>query len=115
MTDDGAGTDWDKSCCMIYWEYLVPENSERFESYYGPGGRRETLYRGAEGFVRSELQRDASDATIYRTADYWESREAFLAFLRNHSADYDAMSQECEELSAKQTNLGVFLVPAIGD
>ncbi len=110
MTEDAAGIDWGNSGCMIYWEYSVPGDTGRFEAFYGPNGQRAALFEAADGFIRSDLQRDANNSTIYRTADYWASRDAFLAFLRDHSADYDALSKESEGLSSTQTSLGMFLI-----
>ena len=110
MTNAAAGLDWESSGCIFYWEYEVPEDAKRFEAHCGPSGRRAGLYQVADGLIRTDLQRDANDTTVYRTADYWVSREAFLAFLRDHSAEYDALSREGEGLSARQTNPGVFLL-----
>ena len=50
-----------------------------------------------------------NDPTIYITVDRWESAEAWQAFLREWSEDYDALDRTCGELTVKEAEIGAFL------
>jgi quinol monooxygenase YgiN len=113
MADDSLELDWTLASCMFLWEYKVlPEQISEFEAHYGPSGKWAQLFENAEGYIRSELLRDGDDPMLYRAAEYWTSRDAFLNFLRDYSVPYDELHKICDGLSASQTNLGVFLVTA---
>ncbi|WP_419911002.1 antibiotic biosynthesis monooxygenase family protein [Hoeflea sp.] len=110
MTQDGIRYDWNNAHCAFFWEYRVdPKNAAAFEAFYGAEGKWSQLFRQASGYVRSELLRDPDDTTQYRTGDYWQSREAFLDFLRDFSEQYDELGTQCADLATERKNAGVFL------
>ncbi|WP_136658937.1 antibiotic biosynthesis monooxygenase family protein [Nitratireductor sp. XY-223] len=110
MTQHKDSYDWNESQCAFFWEYKVkPGNAAAFEAFYGVQGKWAQLFRHADGYIKTELLRDPDDPTRYRTGDYWKSRDAFLAFLRDYSEQYDALGAKCTDLTAEQSNLGMFL------
>ena len=48
------------------WEYRVHDDElERFQKVYGPGGDWVQLFKKAEGYVRTDLFRDADGSYLY--------------------------------------------------
>lgn len=110
MTHNTDGLDWNASHCAFFWEYKVqPDKAAAFEAFYGARGKWAQLFQCADGYIKTELLRDPDDPTRYRTGDYWQSRDAFLTFLRDYSEQYDALGAKCTGLAAEQSNLGMFL------
>jgi heme-degrading monooxygenase HmoA len=93
----------------IVWEFrILPGKKRAFEKVYGPQGDWAQLFRRAKGFVRTELLRDRNTRGQYLTIDYWQSRQAFAAFKKKKSADYDALDQKCARLTQSESKLGEF-------
>jgi heme-degrading monooxygenase HmoA len=94
---------------IIVWEFRPRQGAEaRFEEAYGPQGVWAKLFARGEGFVGTELNRDLKDAGRYITVDLWVSRGAFEAFRAGHQAEYTAIDQQCEALTAEEKPLGTF-------
>jgi heme-degrading monooxygenase HmoA len=91
------------------WEFLVRAGKEqRFEEIYGPEGAWAQLFRQGDGYVRTELQRDAENPRHYLTLDFWQSRRAYDLFRAEHQAEYQILDAECGELTEKETEIGYF-------
>lgn len=91
------------------WEFLVdPALRAQFEKRYGPDGDWVVLFRRAGGYLGSELLRDRRDPTRFLTIDRWRTREDFLAFRRDHGAEYERLDRELEGLATRETPLGEF-------
>lgn len=89
------------------WEYVVrPGRVAEFEEAYGPNGAWVELFRGAPGYVRTELHRDRSDPHRYLTIDYWDSAEAWEAFRAARFAEFEALDARCEELTLEEREIG---------
>lgn len=91
------------------WEYTVhPQRARGFEQAYGPDGPWVTLFRGAPGYVRTELHQDRRNPHRYVTIDYWESVEAWEAFRSGASKEFEAIDAECEGYTLEEREIGVF-------
>ncbi|MEX3008528.1 antibiotic biosynthesis monooxygenase [Hoeflea sp. TYP-13] len=113
MTQNDDKPDWSTAPCAFFCEYKVyPDKASAFEALYGSTGEWARLFQCAEGYLRTELLRDPDDPSRYRTADYWQSREDFLTFLRDYSEQYDSLGVKSSGLASEQTNLGMFLAEA---
>jgi heme-degrading monooxygenase HmoA len=91
------------------WEFVVdPERQPEFEKRYGVEGDWVRLFRRAGGYLGSELLRDRRDPARFLTIDRWRTREDFLAFRREHGAEYERLDRELEGLATRETPLGEF-------
>lgn len=91
------------------WEFRVrPGARERFEAAYGPGGDWACLFRRAEGYLGTELLRDAGDPGRYLTIDRWASQAACDAFRERFAAEFDALDARCEALTERESKIGDF-------
>ena len=94
---------------LVLWEFDVKRGSEeRFESVYGPDGDWAQMFRRDPAYVRTLLLRDPNRERTYVTCDFWETREAYKAFLLANSAAYDALDKVCEGLTLAERKIGAF-------
>ena len=91
---------------VIVWEFVARSGREAdFERAYGPRGRWAELFRGAQGYLGTELWRGEGR---WVTVDRWNSEEDYLRFRAARRTDYEALDREMEELTERETNLGAF-------
>jgi len=78
------------------WRYRVrAEKTEAFQRAYGLEGAWVELFRRSEGYVSTELLRDATDPAVFVTIDRWESRSAYDAFRKKFADEYLALDSVC--------------------
>jgi heme-degrading monooxygenase HmoA len=91
------------------WEFMVAAGRQpEFEAHYGPEGSWARLFRRADGYLGSELLRDRADPLHYLTIDRWRTRDAWLAFRREHAAEYERLDREFAALTTREGALGEF-------
>ncbi|MGC1618459.1 MAG: hypothetical protein WA765_08215 [Candidatus Acidiferrum sp.] len=94
---------------LVLWEYDVkPGCEEVFESIYGPEGDWAQLFRRDPAYQRTLLLRDPFRGLTYLTCDFWETREAYQAFLIASSHAYRALDRKCEPLTLAELEIGAF-------
>lgn len=94
---------------VYLWEFRVREESlSEFEDVYRPEGAWVMLFRRAEGYLGSELLRDARDEARYVTIDRWTSREALDSFYESFREEYEALDRRCERFTLMETKIGDF-------
>jgi len=94
---------------LIIWEFRVRAGMEaRFEKVYGPQGDWARFFARDHGFVGTELNHDLKDSQRYLTLDFWLSRETYENFRRQHSSEYGALDQECEDMTENELEVGKF-------
>jgi heme-degrading monooxygenase HmoA len=94
---------------VLVWEYRVEAaQAAAFERSYGPDGDWARLFRRAEGYLGTQLLRDADDATRYVTLDRWRHADDFAAFKSRFAADYSSLDAQCEALTVAEHRLGAF-------
>src|SRR5215469_7389602 len=88
---------------VVIWEFRVrPRKRRAFEKAYGPDGVWNALFRGSEGYIRTELVRDRRKPLRYVTIDRWRSREGYQQFEKKNRAQYKAIDKECENLTMSE-------------
>lgn len=91
----------------IVWGYETDQARRAdFEAVYGAEGDWERLFRQGDGYLGTELFRDASGAPRYVTVDRWVSRGSFDAFRLRFAAEYSALDQRAGLLTSRETFLG---------
>jgi heme-degrading monooxygenase HmoA len=94
---------------VIVWEFRIkPEAEAKFVEKYGPEGIWAKFFRGAQGYIRTELVRDVVDRMRLLTLDHWRSEEEFKRFREENLAEYKRLDRECEQLTEAETCLGTF-------
>jgi heme-degrading monooxygenase HmoA len=91
------------------WEFRVRAGCEAdFEAAYGPRGAWARLFALADGYLGTELLRDATVPRRYLTIDRWTEAEAFDRFRRDHGAEYARLDAQCEPWTEAETALGAW-------
>ena len=91
------------------WKFRVrPERREEFEAAYGPIGPWTQLFERVAGYCGTELLTDPAEPNTYFTLDWWESAEAWAAFLRAWGEDYAALDRRSEPLTSSELEIGDF-------
>src|SRR5262249_27741931 len=97
------------SMVVIVWEFrVVPGSEAPFEAAYGPRGDWAELFGRAEGYLGTELLRDAALPGRYLTLDRWATPDAFARFRAVHGEAYAALDARCEAWTQSETRLGAF-------
>ena len=93
----------------VLWEFLVPpERRAAFEAAYDADGPWTELFARATGFVGIELLHSTEQEGRYLTVDRWRTRADFLAFRRDHGAEYETLDRRLDGLAEIETRIGAF-------
>ena len=99
----------DRGGHVLLWEFRVIDGAEAaFEAAYGPEGDWARLFARAEGYLGTELWRDAATPGRYLTVDRWTSAAAHDRFLERHAAEYAALDARCQAWTSAETALGAW-------
>ena len=94
---------------LVLWEYDVkPGCDERFVRVYGPDGDWAHLFRRDLAYQRTLLLHNPKNLRNYVTCDFWESREAYLAFRQKNLDAYQTIDKRCEESTLGEREIGAF-------
>jgi quinol monooxygenase YgiN len=81
---------------VAVWRYRVrPAKIEAFMRAYRADGAWVELFRRGEGYISTELLRDALDPAVFVTIDRWESRVAYDTFRKRFAEEYLALDSVC--------------------
>ena len=83
-------------------------DADEFEQSYGPTGEWAEFFRGARGYVGSELLRDVEQPGRYMVIDRWESAETYNDFIATHRHEYMRRSDELAFLYVQELRFGSF-------
>lgn len=93
----------------IVWEYAVREERlADFESLYREEGPWVQLFRRAPGFDSTTVWRDITHPERFLIVDRWQDAASWEAFLRDHAAEYEALSQQGAPLYRGEHLIGRF-------
>ena len=84
---------------------VEPAQAEAFEAVYGSDGEWARFFRGAAGYLGTELWRRDEH---YLVIDRWESEAAYDAFLAAHADEYGRRNAAGTALYRRETVLGRF-------
>lgn len=96
---------------MIYvlWEFVVqPARLAEFETIYRSDGRWAQLFRRDPAYRETILVKDGEQSGRYLTIDVWEDRASYLRFKDRFADDYRKIDQDCEELTTREREIGIF-------
>ncbi len=94
---------------VVVWEFQVRSGcEEEFERVYGAEGDWVQLFRQAQGFVRTDLLRDHTQADRYLVLDYWDSPELYDAFRSTNAGAYSELDKRCVALTMAEKPVGSF-------
>ena len=94
---------------LVVWEFHVRDGQEKtFENIYGPDGEWAKLFRQSPDYFGTELHRDAQNPSRYMTLDFWTTRVAYTEFRTHHAIDYEMLDSRCEELTERESAIGMF-------
>jgi heme-degrading monooxygenase HmoA len=79
-----------------------------FEAAYGPDGSWARFFRAGDGYLGTELWRDAGGEPRYLLVDRWRSADAYAGFLAAHGEEYRRRSAAAEPLYRSESALGRF-------
>jgi heme-degrading monooxygenase HmoA len=93
------------------WEYQVPVATQsEFEAIYDSKGDWALLFQQAEGFIQTELLKEASCLDRYLTIDRWRSRAHFNSFQSRFLNQHEALDRRGEALTLAERLIGEFEV-----
>ena len=88
------------------WEYEVTsDRAAAFTAAYAAEGAWAELFARADGFLGTELYRDAARADRFLTIDRWRNEEDWRSFLQAFATAYDALDAQLEGLAATEQSL----------
>lgn len=92
---------------IVLWEYIVRAGHEfEFEKIYGPNGEWAELFKHSDGYLGTDLIRDADTPRRYITIDRWVSSSAYDAFQEKFQASYEELDARCESLTENENRIG---------
>lgn len=95
---------------VILWKFrAAPGRAAEFEAAYGATGPWARLFRGAPGYVGSDLLRGADG--VYLTIDRWRDEASYETFRAAQRARYDEIDSACSALTSEEVLLGRFNEP----
>ena len=93
----------------LVYEYQVdPSGVARFEDTYGPDGQWAQFFRGAAGYLGTELLRDTARPGRYLVIDRWISAEAASRFVAECADEYARRSRQTAPLYLSELRIGAF-------
>jgi len=93
----------------LVYEYQVdPAHVARFEDMYGPDGQWARFFRGAAGYLGTELLRDATRPGRYLVIDRWITAEVAARFRGDHAKEYERRSRDTAHLYLREVRLVAF-------
>lgn len=97
----------------VIWEYEVREGCEAaFEALYGGDGDWVALFREYDGYIGTELLRDADQPRRFVTIDRWSSADAYTAFVTATKPRYAQIDARGDALTLIERSLGRFQLSA---
>ena len=91
----------------LVFSYEVRDSAE-FERVYGPAGEWAQFFRGARGYIGTELLRDVETPSRYLVIDRWESAEAYNAFATEQREEYMRRVDDTRFLYEQELRFGTF-------
>jgi heme-degrading monooxygenase HmoA len=88
------------------WEYEVPgDRTEAFTVAYAADGPWDELFGRAEGYMGTELYRDAARPGRFLTIDRWQDEQDWRSFLGAFGSSYESLDAQLAGLAAAERSL----------
>jgi heme-degrading monooxygenase HmoA len=92
----------------VFGYSVATEQVAEFERVYGPSGTWAAFFGPADGYLGTELLRDAERPGEYLVIDRWASAGAYDRFRDEHAGEYAERSAQAERLYRSERALGRF-------
>ena len=79
-----------------------------FEHAYGPEGEWAEFFKGARGYIGTELLRDVDQSGRYVVVDRWESADTYNDFVEANQAEYLRRGDEMAFHYVQELRFGTF-------
>ncbi|MGN6390876.1 MAG: antibiotic biosynthesis monooxygenase family protein [Gemmatimonadales bacterium] len=87
----------------ILWQFETTDvQLPEFAAAYGPTGPWAEFFRGAAGYLGTELFERSVEPPRFLTVDHWTSRDAYEAFRRARATEYATLDAACEGLTTAE-------------
>jgi len=87
----------------ILWQFETSYSRlPDFAAACGPEGPWADFFRGAPGYLGTELFQRSLGPPCFLTVDHWESRAAYETFRRERATEYAALDAACEGLTTTE-------------
>ena len=83
-------------------------DADEFERVYGADGDWAAFFRGARGYIGTELLRDREQPGRYLVVDRWESPETYNDFVEANRDEYMRRVDESAYLHERELRIGTF-------
>ena len=94
---------------VVIWEYEVRAGCENaFAALYGSHGEWVALFREFEGYIGTELLRDAREPLRFATIDRWASQAAYDGFLIAAESRYAHIDSRGDALTSAERCIGQY-------
>ena len=94
---------------VIIWESVPsPGREADFENAYGPAGLGVEFFRQGDGYCGTEFLRHSLETGHYATIDRWDSTAQYQSFRNQHAAEYQALDEKCQQLTAEERYIGSY-------
>lgn len=94
---------------VVIWEYEVHAGREAaFVSLYGDDGEWVALFREYDGYIGTELLRDAREANRFVSIDRWSSQQDYERFLTAAESRYARIDARGDALTAAERRVGAY-------
>ncbi len=94
---------------VIIWEFVPRAGHEAdFENAYGPAGLWVEFFRQGDSYRGTEFLRHSLEPGRYATIDRWDSAAQYQSFHDQHAAEYQALDEQCEQLTAEERYIGSY-------
>jgi heme-degrading monooxygenase HmoA len=93
----------------ILWQFETTDaRRPDFTAAYGPAGPWAAFFRGAPGYLGTELFHRSADPPCYLTIDHWASRAVYETFRRARATEYAALDAACGNLTTTERFLAAW-------
>ena len=92
---------------IIIWQYTVSfDKLDKFLTAYKSEGQWSQFFKQSDSYISSKLYK--SSYSNYIVIDSWKSRDAYHAFKRKFSIEYQTLSADCSTLYDDEKKLGEY-------
>jgi heme-degrading monooxygenase HmoA len=91
----------------LVFSYEV-RDAGQFEAVYGPEGDWAAFFKGAAGYIGTELLRDVETPTRYLVIDRWESSDAYNSFASDNREEYMRRVDDTRYMYDQELRFGTF-------
>jgi hypothetical protein len=98
----------------IIWRFRAKaKRVDEFRNVYGWKGKWAKLFGRSPEYQGTILLQDIEDPLVFIVIDRWASSDSFARFQQLFRPDYEALDQQCNDLTDEETRIGDFMDEAV--